>query len=144
MPSSPQFPAIYQFNYNWEIFPVAKNFIGERGIWGSSRKHPVCSFHPRLRAARHVLCRILLKQGFRLEISTAARRFKSLNFRLFINLTTIGKFFQLQKIFSEREGFEPSVPFQAHTTSNRAPSTTRTSLQISFRIPNMGTWSFTQ
>ena len=34
--------------------------------------------------------------------------------------------------FSEREGFEPSVPFRAHTTSNRVPSTTRTSLHERF------------
>ena len=31
--------------------------------------------------------------------------------------------------FTEREGFEPSVLFPAHTTSDRAPSTTRTSLR---------------
>jgi hypothetical protein len=29
---------------------------------------------------------------------------------------------------AEREGFEPSVPFRAHTLSKRAPSATRTSL----------------
>ena len=31
---------------------------------------------------------------------------------------------------AEREGFEPSVPFRIHTLSRRAPSTTRTSLQV--------------
>ena len=30
---------------------------------------------------------------------------------------------------SEREGFEPSVPFRVHTTSNRTPSAARSSLQ---------------
>ena len=30
---------------------------------------------------------------------------------------------------TEREGFEPSVPFRVHTTSNRAPSAARSSLQ---------------
>ena len=34
---------------------------------------------------------------------------------------------------TEREGFEPSVLFRAHTPSKRAPSTTRTSLQKSKR-----------
>ena len=29
----------------------------------------------------------------------------------------------------EREGFEPSVPFRVHTTSNRTPSAARSSLQ---------------
>ena len=33
------------------------------------------------------------------------------------------------KIIPEREGFEPSVPFRVHTTSNRAPSAARSSLQ---------------
>ncbi len=31
---------------------------------------------------------------------------------------------------AEREGFEPSVPFQVHTLSRRAPSTARTSLRL--------------
>lgn len=33
-------------------------------------------------------------------------------------------------LVAEREGFEPSVPFRIHTLSRRAPSTTRTSLQV--------------
>ncbi len=32
---------------------------------------------------------------------------------------------------AERQGFEPWVPFPAHTLSKRAPSTTRTSLRKS-------------
>jgi len=40
------------------ITPYGSNpstfFLGERGIWSSSRKHPVCSFHPRLRVARRI------------------------------------------------------------------------------------------
>ena len=35
---------------------------------------------------------------------------------------------------SEREGFEPSVPLRVHTTSNRAPSAARSSLQKNFII----------
>ena len=31
---------------------------------------------------------------------------------------------------AEREGFEPSVRFPAHTLSRRAPSTARSSLQV--------------
>lgn len=31
---------------------------------------------------------------------------------------------------AEREGFEPSVRFPVHTLSRRAPSTTRSSLQV--------------
>ena len=38
---------------------------------------------------------------------------------------------------TEREGFEPSVLFRAHTPSKRAPSTTRTSLQKSKRAMHL-------
>ena len=36
---------------------------------------------------------------------------------------------ELEGINSERVGFEPTVPFRVHTTSNRAPSAARSSLQ---------------
>ena len=58
--------------------------------------------------------------------STTAQ--EKLIYRCFLPDLTGFEKLSLHRSRTEREGFEPSVPFRAHTTSNRVPSTTRTSL----------------
>ena len=53
-------------------------------------------------------------------------RFKERQIHPFLPFLLIMVYYKL----AEREGFEPSVPFRVHTTSNRAPSAARSSLQF--------------
>ena len=112
-----------------------KSTIGERGIWGSGREHPVRFLHPRLRVPDASMRRTT-DQGLRLGIISGTLRFKSLIFQYLLLLArkSLNTVIQL----SEREGFEPSVPFRVHTTSNRAPSAARSSLQNNAPVPGAG------
>ena len=102
------------------------NYIRREGDSPSSRKHPVCSLQA---ACAPFGASVRLNPRNAAPCGGTWLRFESPIFSHIIGLNLLKDLLQL---YTERGGFEPPVPFRVHTTSNRAPSAARSSLQFFF------------
>ena len=115
---------------HWEVrIPPAPHVARSRGDSGF-RSWTSCPLPPPPPTRSRRVLRRTIDQGLRLGIFTGALRFKSLPYISYFLFSYCVKVLCFINISSEREGFEPSVPFRVHTTSNRTPSAARSSLQF--------------
>ena len=94
----------------------------------SSPQHPVSGFQAAYALPGASCAGFFCSKAFALEFFKQ-RSVSNPQYSGNSNFILVDKSVQSYITVSERGGFEPPVPSRAHTTSNRAPSTTRTSLQ---------------